>query len=94
MKKEIITGITLLGTLGIAGVYKVVPRKNIVTVKDKKVTISNEKSMCSADRVLSKIAEGKILRDVKCSPSKADPNYSYWRKVAAVKNIKIYDKNT
>lgn len=68
MKKEIITGMTLLGTLGIAGeneettkdpIYKVVPRKNIVTVKDKKVTISNDKSMCSADRVLSKIAEGK-----------------------------------
>lgn len=103
MKKEIITGITLLGTLGIAGengettkdpIYKVVPRKNIVTVKDKKVTISNDKSMCSADRVLSKIEEGKILRNVKCSPSKSDPNYSYWRKVAAMKNIKIYDKNT
>ena len=103
MKKEIITGMTLLGTLGIAGentettkepVYRVTPRKSIVTVKDKKVTISNDKSMCSADRVLSKIAEGKTLRDVKCSPSKADPNYSYWRKVAAVKNIKIYDKDT
>lgn len=103
MKKEIITGMTLLGTLGIAGengettkdtVYKVVPRKSGVIVKDKKVIISNDKSMCSADRVLSKIAEGKILRDVKCSPSKTDPNYSYWRKVAAMKNIKIYDKNT
>lgn len=103
MKKEIITGITLLGTLGIAGengettkdpVYKVVPRKSGVIVKDKKVIISNDKSICSADRVLSKIAEGKTLRDVKCSPSKTDPNYSYWRKVAAMKNIKIYDKNT
>ena len=103
MKKEIITGMTLLGTLGIAGenvdtkkdpVYRVAPRKSSVTVKDKKVIISNDKSMCSADRVLSKIAEGKTLRDVKCSPSKADPNYSYWRKVAAMKNIKIYDKDT
>lgn len=103
MKKEIITGITLLGTLGIAQenkeiakdpIYSVVPRKSNVIIKDKKVTISNDKSMCSADRVLSKIAEGKILRDVKCSPSKTDPNYSYWRKVAATKNIKIYDKDT
>lgn len=103
MKKEIITGMTLLGTLGIAQengdtkkdpVYKVVPRKSNIIVKNKKVTISNDKSMCSADRVLSKIAEGKTLRDVKCSPSKTDPNYRYWRKVAAVKNIKIYDKNT
>lgn len=103
MKKEIITGITLLGTLGMAQengettkdpVYRVVPRKSSVIVKDKKATITNNKAMCSADRVLSKTAEGKSLRDVKCSPSKTDPNYNYWKKVAAMKNIKIYDKDT
>lgn len=103
MKKEIITGITLLGTLVMAQengettkdpIYRVVPRKSSVIVKDKKATITNNKAMCSADRVLSKTTEGKSLRDVKCSPSKTDPNYNYWKKVAAMKNIKIYDKDT
>lgn len=103
MKKEIITGITLLGTLGMAQengettkdpIYRVVPRKSSVIVKDKKATITNNKAMCSADRVLSKTTEGKSLRDVKCSPSNTDPNYHYWKKVASMKNIKIYDKDT
>ena len=103
MKKEIITGITLLGTLGMAGengettkdpIYRVVPRKSSVIIKDKKITITNNKAMCSADSVLSKTTEGKSLRDVKCSPSKSDPNYNYGKKVSAMKNIKIYDKDT
>ena len=102
MKKEIITGMTLLGAMTMAEnkdevkepLYRVVPRTSSVIIKGKKVYVTNDKSMCTADVKSTKESEGKYLKDIKCSPSKNDPNYNYWKKVAASKNIRIYDTDT
>ena len=102
MKKEIITGMTLLGALTMAEnkdevkepLYRVVPRTSSVIIKGNKVYVTNDKAMCTADGKSTKESEGKYLKDVRCSPSKGDPNYNYWKKVAASKNIRIYDTDT
>lgn len=75
-------------------IYRVIPRESKVSVKGKKIVISNGNSMCSADKALTKATEGKTLRDIKCSVSKSDPNYNFWKKISRMKNLRVYDKWT
>lgn len=102
--KKIITGALLgIGAAAFAEnknevkkdpVYKVIPRGSNVVVDGKKIYIKNGKSMCSADRAATKLAEGKVLKDVKCNISKNDPNGKFWKDVTKYKNIRVYDKYT
>ena len=75
-------------------VYKVIPRGSSVIVDGKKIYIKTGKSMCSADRAATKLAEGKVLKDVKCNISKNDPNSKFWKDVTKYKNIRVFDKST
>lgn len=75
-------------------IYRVIPRGSKVSVKGKKNIISNGNSMCSADKALTKVTEGKTLRDIKCNISKSDPNYNFWKKISRMKNLRVYDKWT
>lgn len=75
-------------------IYRVIPRGSKVSVKGKKIIISNGNSMCSADKALTKATEGKTLRDIKCNISKSDPNYNFWKKISKMKNLRVYDKWT
>ena len=75
-------------------VYKVIPRGSSVIVDGKKIYIKNKNSMCSADRAATKLAEGKVLKDVKCNISKNDPNSKFWKDVTKYKNIRVFDKST
>lgn len=75
-------------------VYKVIPRGSSVIVDGKKIYIKNKNSMCSADRAATKLAEGKVLKDVKCNISKNDPNGKFWKDVTKYKNIRVFDKST
>ena len=75
-------------------IYRVIPRGSKVSVKGKKIVISNGNSMCSADKALTKATEGKTLRDIKCNISKSDPNYNFWKKISRMKNLRVYDKWT
>ena len=75
-------------------IYRVIPRGSKVSLKGKKIIISNGNSMCSADKDSTKAAKGKVLKDIKCSVSKADPNYNFWKKLSKIKNLKVYDKWT
>lgn len=75
-------------------IYRVIPRGSKVSVKGKKIIISNGNSMCSADKALTKATEGKTLRDIECNISKSDPNYNFWKKISRMKNLRVYDKWT
>lgn len=75
-------------------IYRVIPKGSKVSVKGKKIVISNGNSMCSADKALTKATEGKTLRDIKCNVSKSDPNYNFWKKISKMKNLRVYDKWT
>lgn len=75
-------------------IYRVIPKGSKVSVKGKKIVISNGNSMCSADKALTKATEGKTLRDIKCNISKSDPNYNFWKKISKMKNLRVYDKWT
>ena len=75
-------------------IYRVIPRGSKVLLKGKKIIISNSSSMCSADKDSTKATKGKVLNDIKCSISKSDPNYNFWKKLSKMKNLKVYDKWT
>lgn len=75
-------------------IYRVIPRGSKVSLKGKKIIVSNGSSMCSADKDSTKATKGKVLKDIKCSVSKSDPNYNFWKKLFKMKNIKVYDKWT
>lgn len=75
-------------------IYRVIPRGSKVSLKGKKMIISNSSSMCSADKDSTKATKGKVLNDIKCSISKSDPNYNFWKKLSKMKNLKVCDKWT
>lgn len=75
-------------------VYRVIPRESKISVVGKKIYVKNDKATCSASRELTKETGGKVLKDVKCSISKKDPNYKFWNKVVSRKNIRVYDAGT